>query len=350
VIRNIALAVGSILPVIGPRLRRRIGDRILDAPRRSAEEAALVRQLDALGGEVVRFQARDGGRLAARWLTADVPPDDDWVADPHEAILLLHGYTGSIAPDLVEYAPFLRRTARVLGLDFRGHGDSDTGPTTFGINEVEDVAGALAWLGDRGVTRVALVGTSMGGIVALASLGVLGDGRLAAADSDPAAPAAMSIAPRPRIVAVVGDSVAPRLAGPVGRRIGRWLGPFIAQRGFDAVAARLGTDPRATEPIRVAGILEGVPLLLLHGSRDPLIPLRDARRLMAAMPDGTRQVVIEGAGHSAGHEADRERYETEVTSLLRTSLSATRGTPLVDPILSAESVGDARDTIPLANR
>jgi pimeloyl-ACP methyl ester carboxylesterase len=350
VIRTLGLAVGSVLPVVGPRLRRRIADRILDAPRRTPEEAGLVRELDALGGEVVRFQSRDGGRLAARWLTADVPPDDDWVADPHEAILLLHGYTGSIAPDLVEYAPFLRRTARVLGLDFRGHGDSDTGPTTFGITEVEDVAGALAWLGERGVTRVALVGTSMGGIVALASLGILGDGRLASADGDPDAPAAVSLAPRPRIVAVVGDSVAPRLNGPVGRRIGRWLGPFVAQRGFDALAERLGADPRATEPIRVASILEDVPLLFIHGGRDPLVPLRDARRLMAAMPAGTRQVMIAAAGHTGGHRAEPDRYETEVTSLLRTSLSATRGTPLVDPILSAESVGDARETIPLANR
>jgi uncharacterized protein len=348
--RTLGLAIGSILPLVGPRLRRRIGERILDAPRRSAEEAGLTPALDALGGEVVRFRSRDGGRLAARWLTSEADPAGDWVPDPHEAILLLHGYTGSIAPDMVEYAPFLRRTARVLGLDFRGHGESDTGPTTFGLNEVEDVAGALAWLGERGVTRVALFGTSMGGIVALASLGVLGDGTLGSADSDPDAPAAVSMAPRPRIVAVVGDSVAPRLAGPVGRRIGRWLGPFVAQRGFDAVAERLGADPRETEPIRVAMVLEGVPLLFVHGGRDDLVPLREARRLVAAMPDGTRHVVIDGGAHTGGHEAEPVRYETEVTSFLRTSLGATREGPVPEPILSAESVGEARATIPLANR
>ena len=71
-------------------------------------------------------------------------------------------------PTCVEYGPFLRRTAGVLGLDFRGHGGSDDGPTTFGLLETEDIAGALAWLGERGITRVAMVGTSMGGITAIA--------------------------------------------------------------------------------------------------------------------------------------------------------------------------------------
>ena len=349
-IRNLALAVGTVLPLTGPRLRRRIAERILDAPRRLPDEASLTPALDRLGGEVVRFQSRDGGRLAARWLTAETDPAGDWAPDPHEAILLFHGYTGSIAPDLVEYAPFLRRTARVLGLDFRGHGDSDTGPTTFGVHEIEDVAGALAWLGERGVTRVALMGTSMGGIVALAALAVLGDGRLASADSDPDAAAAVALAPRPRIVAVVGDSVAPRLNGPVGRRIGKWLGPFIAQRGFDAVAERLGHDARATEPLRVVPLVEDVPLLLVHGGRDELVPARDVRRLVAVLPERARHLLIEHGAHSGAHEADPARYEPEVTSFLRTSFGATRDGRATEPILSAESVGDARASSPLASR
>src|SRR4051812_12819306 len=142
--RAFFLAIGATIPGLAGRIRGRVADRIVDAPRRAPEEASLAPALDRLGGEVVRFRSRDGGRLAARWLTVDTSAGDaEWVADPHEAILLLHGYTGSIAPDLVEYAPFLRRTARVLGLDFRGHGESDSGPTTFGVAEVEDVAGAL---------------------------------------------------------------------------------------------------------------------------------------------------------------------------------------------------------------
>src|SRR4029077_11132990 len=144
--------------------------------------------------------------------------------DPREAVLLLHGWTGSVGPDLVGHGPFLRRTANVLGLDFRGHGGSADGPTTFGALEVEDVAGALAWLGERGIRRVALVGSSMGGIVAIASIGALGGGSLPARRLDPDAPAASIDAPRPLLVGAIVESVPPDLRIPIANRIGAPLG------------------------------------------------------------------------------------------------------------------------------
>ncbi len=121
------LAAASVAAVVSAitlrRFARRASDRLLAAPRTSSDEASLGPRIDALGGEVVRFRSRDGLRLAARWLPAEA--SGDWRADPHEAILLLHGWSGSSAPDVVQYGPFLRRTAGVLGLDFRGHGGSD---------------------------------------------------------------------------------------------------------------------------------------------------------------------------------------------------------------------------------
>lgn len=329
--------------MIGPT--ERLARRLLAAPRQLPGEPGLAAAVDALGGELVRLRSRDGVRLTGRWLPPDPggvtddgdpspgaatatgsPRDapDGWAHDPHEAILLLHGYSGSIAPDLLEYAPFLRRTAGLLGLDFRGHGGSDDAPTTFGMHEIEDVAGALAWLGERGITRVALVGLSMGGITAIASVAVLGDGRLESADRELDAPAAPNDAPRPRIVGVVGDSVGSRLAVVVGGRIGSPFGRLIADRAFGRMARILGADPRATEPLRVVPLLEDVPLLLIHGDRDPMVPLREGRRLLAAAPKGTRQLVIEGAGHSAAHRVDSERYEREVTAFLRAALGAAR--------------------------
>ena len=181
------IAAGAVaavtLPAAGYRyLTRRGARRLLDAPRTQAGEEELGPAIDAMGGEVVRLRSRDGLRLSGRWLPS-IPPKgrrtkSKWVPDPHEAIVLLHGWSGSVAPDIVEYAPFLRRIAGVLALDFRGHGESDDAPTTFGMREVEDVAGALAWLGERGIERVALFGTSMGGMTAIAAVGVLGDGSL----------------------------------------------------------------------------------------------------------------------------------------------------------------------------
>jgi uncharacterized protein len=329
VIRKLLLAAGAALvPIVSfDLLTRRASRRLLDAPRTTPDEAGLGPTLDDLGGEVLRIRSRDGLRLSARWLETEAG-ETEWTPDPHEAILLLHGWSGSIAPDLVEYGPYLRRTANVLGLDFRGHGASEDSPTTFGLREVEDVAGALAWLGERGIERVALFGTSLGGITAIAAVAVLGDGSLAGVDVDPAAPAHVPPPRRPRIVAVVADSIAPELVVAVGSRV---PGPFprkIADRLFDSAARRLGADPRETEPIRVIGLLEGMPLLLIAGELDTTVPLADARRLAAAAPSTVETWEVAGAEHSGGHRTDPGEYERRTTTFLQAAFRRRRDADL----------------------
>ena len=319
-----ALLSAVTLRVIG----RRASERLLAAPRVGPDEEAVGPALDALGGEVVRFRSRDGLRLAGRWLPA--AGDQGWVADPHEAILLLHGYSGSIAPDLVEYGPFLRRTANVLGIDFRGHGDSDPGPSTFGMLEVEDVAGALAWLGERGISRVAMLGTSMGGMAALASVAVLGDGSLAAADIDPSPTRAAVDPPRPSIVAVVADSTPPEAEIPVANRLRGPFRRFVTGRVFDAAARRLGADPRDLEPARLIGLVDPVPILLIHGDADTTVPLADGQRLADLAGPSADHWIVPGADHSQAHATAGQDYERRVTDFLRVALRRSREDHLRD--------------------
>jgi len=310
--------------------------KLLEAPRVGPEEAGLKGAVDALGGEVIRLRSRDGLKLTARWLPSEVGPvagDDgpggpSWRPDPYEAILLLHGWTGSVAPDLVEQGPTLRRTAGVLGLDFRGHGGSDDAPTTFGLHEIEDVAGALAWLGERGIRRVAFVGSSMGGIVAIASIVVLGDGTLAQADLDPTAPAAAVEAPRPRIVAAVAESVAPDLRIPIANRMGLPIGGPLrrafAGRMFGAAGRRVGGDLRATEPRRMIGLVEPVPLLLIHGAADRTVPPADGRRLAALAGPTAEHWEVPGAGHGGARRAAPAPWDERVSAFLRSGFSGAR--------------------------
>ena len=321
------LLLAAAAPVVALLAVRPVGDRmarrLMDAPRTGPGEDALRPAVEALGGEVVRLLARDGIRLSGRWLPAE-PGDDGWVPDPREAVVLLHGWTGSVGPDLVAHGPFLLRTANLLGLDFRGHGGSADGPTTFGALEVEDVAGALAWLGERGIRRVALMGSSMGGIVALTSVAVLGDGRLAAADADPDAPVGVSTPPRPRIVAVVAESVTPELRLLVARRLRVPLGSRLGDQAFAGVARAVGVDPRATEPIRAVRLLEDVPLLLVAGGADAIVTPADADRLAAAAPEGTHRLVVAGAGHGDAHATDPKAWEDAVATHLRSAFEGAR--------------------------
>jgi pimeloyl-ACP methyl ester carboxylesterase len=329
-LRAAAAGAAAAVPLAAGAVLRRGVDRLLDAPRTAPDEAALGPTLDALGGEVVRLRSRDGLKLGARWLPAEPDPIEaagrgGWRPDPYEAILLLHGWSGSVAPDVVEFGPFLRRTANVLGLDFRGHGESDDSPTTFGLREVEDVAGALAWLGERGIRRVAMFGTSMGGVTALASVAVLGDGSLPSADLDPDSPA--DVAPRrPRIVGVVAESVAPELPVVVGNRMAMpgVMGRALAAQLFAAGGRRLGADMRATEPIRVVALVAPVPLLLVHGEADPSIPLRDAERLAAAAGPTAEHWVAPRGEHSRSHAADPAAYEARVGAFLRAAFAGSR--------------------------
>jgi len=331
----------------------RIARRLLDAPRTRPEEAALGPALDRLGGEVTRIRSRDGLRLSARWLDAEAaePLDPAWRPDPHEATVLLHGYSGSVAPDLVEYGPVLRRTAGVLGLDCRGHGDSDPGETTFGLREVDDVGGALAWLGERGIRRVALVGTSMGGIVAIAATVVLGDGGLTTVDADPDAPRLTSPAPRPRIVGIVAEAVPAELPTVVANRI-RGPGPvrrWLARRVFASAATRLGADPRATEPIRVLPLLEDLPVLLIHGEADTTVPLFEGRRLAAAGGPGLEHWTIPGAGHALGRRTSPEAWDDRVAGFLRAAFRSGRDREVALGILGSPAAepSDVQDASPL---
>lgn len=321
---------------------------MLDAPRTRPEEAALKPALDRLGGEVVRLVSRDGVRLAGRWLDADrdaagpgAGSGAGWKPDPREAILLLHGYSGSVTPDLVEYGPTLRRTAGVLGLDFRGHGGSDASLTTFGLREVDDVGGALAWLGERGIRRVALVGTSMGGITAIAAAVILGDGGLASADSDADAPKLTSPAPRPQIAGIVAEAVTAELPTVVANRLRgpTFLRHALARRAFTIAAQLVGEDLRSTEPVRLVGLLEDLPLLLIHGDADTTVPPPEARRLIAAAPEGTETWMVPGAAHAAGRRAAGDAWDERVSAFLRRAFETARDRDAPVGILASAATG-----------
>jgi pimeloyl-ACP methyl ester carboxylesterase len=331
----------------------RAATRLLDAPRTGPDEAGLQPAVDALGGEVVRLRSRDGLRLHGRWLPADAgaeaatQPRDACVPDPYEAILVLHGWTGSVAPDLVALGPTLRQTAGVLGLDFRGHGASDDAQTTFGLHEIEDVAGALAWLGERGIRRVAMVGSSMGGAVAIASVVALGDGSLPAADHDPFGPAAAVDPPRPQIVGIVGESVAPDFRIPIANRMGLPIGGLLrralAGRLFRAASRQVGGDLRALEPARVISLVEPVPVLLVHGERDRTVPVRDGRRLAALGGPSVEQWIVPGADHGAAREAAPAAWDDRVPMFVRRTFSESRGRePIIrPPVAPASAPGES---------
>lgn len=105
------------------------------------------------------FKTRDGLRLYARDYAG---PDDN-----APAVLCLHGLTRN-SRDFQDFAPALANHYRVLVPEQRGRGwsDYDDDVSRYALLQyVEDMRGLLS---DLGIGRVAIVGTSMGGLMTFA--------------------------------------------------------------------------------------------------------------------------------------------------------------------------------------
>ena len=145
--------------------------------------------LDALGGEIVRFGSRDGLRLAARWLPAETRRAGRWRrgwrrparGDP-AAPRLVRARSRRTSSSTARSCD---ATAGVLGLDFRGHGGSDDVARRRSVSARSRTSPAPSPGSASAASSASrLVGTSMGGITALAAVAVLGDGSLPSADAD----------------------------------------------------------------------------------------------------------------------------------------------------------------------
>ncbi len=202
--------------------------------------------------EDVRFEAADGTRLHA------------WYAPPPEAdgpvLLWAHGNAGNLAHRAENVAAF-RREARagVFIFDYRGFGLSEGSPGEEGL--YSDARGAYAWLRTRvPPERLFLFGRSLGAavVVKLAAEGVQARGLILES-------------PFESLVAM-GRNIFPFL--PVS---------WIVSQKFDNAAL--------LPSVRM-------PVFILHGDADQIVPFEQGKRLFEAAPAPKRFYRIPGAGHN----------------------------------------------------
>jgi pimeloyl-ACP methyl ester carboxylesterase len=217
---------------------------------------------------------------------------------PQPAALVLHGWTGSASLMLPIAEPLLAAGLHVLLLDARCHGRSDDDAFSSMPDFATDAEHALAWLrADPRVDpdRIVLVGHSVG------------------------AGACLMVAARdPRIAAVVSISSMADPAEYMGRAMRRRGVPgFVVWFVLKEIQRAVGQRFADFAPLVTISRLR-VPVLLIHGDKDPVVPLVDAEALRAAAPSGTDLLVIPGADHSAF-----DRFLTvapAVTAFLRRAL------------------------------
>ncbi len=250
-----------------------------DAPAHRGVVRAFLETRGVVGGHhaphaEVRLPASDGTDLAATWLPG-----------PHvdaPAVVLAHGFAAHRRkPAYARLADGLADHAHVLALDLRGHGHS-RGHTTLGDREALDVAGAVAWLRDRGHDRVVLVGASMG---ATSVLHALAQGTRAEAAVVISAPAQLEEEPATEAMQRLKRHWESRWSR-AGMRVGL---------GVRVVPPAHWEHPGHPEEFATA---VDVPLLVVHGEDDAYFPVRDAEAIAAAAPRARLWVEPAGFGHA----------------------------------------------------
>lgn len=292
--------------------------------RRVAIAAApLLVALGALGAWLWTPD-RDLAALESRWLAA--PTDlvslagtrvhlrDEGPRDA-PAVLMLHGFGASLHT-WDAWAERLRADRRVLRIDLPGHGLS--GPDATGdYSDARSHALIDALLEARGVTRATLVGHSIGGRIAWGYAGrtphrverlvlVAPDGfaspgvEYGRSPEVPATAVAMRWA-LPR--ALLRAALEPAYADPevlTDALLERYHALMRAPGNRDALIARM-RQTVLEDPVPTLRRLP-MPVLLLWGERDAMIPVANADDYLAALPRG-RLVRLPGVGHVPQEEA-----------------------------------------------
>lgn len=221
----------------------------------------------SLGAEDVQLVTRDGVKLHGWWKES---------RGSELATLFLHGNAGNVTHRGRSIRAITEAGSSVLVPDYRGYGKSEGSPSEAGL--YADADAAYDWLERKGydAARLIIHGESLGTAVAV---------ELASRRS---CRGLILEAPFPSARAVAGTVL------PV-------IGPALVW-GFDS-KGRMG---------RVRA-----PLLIIHGSRDEVIPVSLGRDLFDAAWEPKQMWVVEGAHHNDLVEVGGEEYAARLRSFYK---------------------------------
>lgn len=211
--------------------------------------------------EDVYFTSRDGTRLHGWFIPA--------AGKARATIVHFHGNAENMSAHYAFIAWLPPRGYNVFTFDYRGYGQSGGSPDRDGIHD--DAQAALDYVAaraDAGSRNVVILGQSLGGAV----------GIVAAAEHKQDLRAVIIESTFTSYRAIAHDKAEEvPVVGPV---VGSVLRPSV---GYD--------------PIDYIARISPVPLMLLHGTADPVIPIAHGERLYEKAGPPKRLVVLQGGRH-----------------------------------------------------
>jgi len=240
----------------------------------------------------------DGGRIPALLFHTD--------GAKKPLVICQHGFTGNKESMLTTCLMLADAGFVVVSIDAEKHGERrdpevlrrlSQDPAQFFhilLGTVEDVRRVIDYVGenlDVDLQRVGMMGVSMGAIITLLAATV--EERLKA------------------IVSVIGGANFQVLVRKSSLyRVG--LEPKLVEKFAQSAGELIGRY----DPVNKAHLFRSIPVLLLNGERDDLIPLECATSLYEALkphyqdaPERLRMKVYEGIGHEYTSEMEKEAVE-----------------------------------------
>lgn len=214
--------------------------------------------------------------------------------------IFFHGFRGCWQRDFCGITEaVLELGHNILFVDQRAHGESEGKIISYGINERRD---AVAWINYvirrfGKDTEIVLVGASMGGSTVLSCAAEQLPDNVKAIISDSAFSAPIDI-----ILKVAGGGHA-RVA-------------FVTAAAH--LTARVIGGFNLSEMTAERAVAEAkIPIMLIHGDGDKLVPHSMAEKLLSANPK-IRLETFEGADHIQSYLVDSERYKRIYKDFLNT--------------------------------
>ncbi len=260
---------------------------ILSVPltKRHAQKEARTPAEVGLDYRAVFFPSEDGVTLGGWWIPSENSP---------RTVIFLHGFAGSMDPDVKYARVFHDHGFNVLMFDFRAHGRSSGNLTSLGAVEVKDVLGAYDFARQCNSWMIGLFGFSMGGRAAL-----------------------LTAEKYKGFAAVVSDGGPMRLITAVSadlrrRKVPNWAAPILAGMILFGASLRLGCNLFYNDPLTLARKMPPTPALLIHGDLDPYTKFEQIEKMFYNSKKMVKVWRVPNAGHREVDQSDPEAYISRV--------------------------------------
>lgn len=231
--------------------------------------------------EDVQFASLDGTRLHGWFLPA--------AGEAKGTVVFYHGNAENVSTHIGAVYWLPPHGYNVFIFDYRGYGRSMGDEDIPGVNL--DGQAALAYIGQRqdiDSGRVVVFGQSLGAAIALYSV-------------------ATSQVP---VKAVVVESAFPRYRTIFKEKLASFFLTWPLQWPLSY------TVSDQYSPVNYLDIIKGMPLLVIHGDTDPIVPDHHGRALYAAAGGDKELWIIEGGGHTSAFGRFREIYRPRLLDYL----------------------------------